>query len=91
LRDRFPPPSPAGPWADGRDDAFLRDLLAYWRDGFDWREQEALINALPQFTTEADRRNLQVLPAAAGRVNRSLDDAPAIDDQDVAIHVRGRG
>ncbi len=26
----------------------MRDLCAYWRDGFDWRAQERLLNALPQ-------------------------------------------
>jgi microsomal epoxide hydrolase len=29
----------------------MKDLVAYWRDGFDWRAQEAALNAWPQFTT----------------------------------------
>jgi pimeloyl-ACP methyl ester carboxylesterase len=60
---RLPPPSPAAPWADGAGDAFLHDLLAYWRDGFDWRKQETLINALPQFTVTAGGRELHVVHA----------------------------
>jgi len=28
---------------------YVRDLLAYWRDSFDWRAQEARLNAFPQF------------------------------------------
>jgi len=27
----------------------LSELVAYWRDGYDWRAQEAALNALPQF------------------------------------------
>ena len=34
----------------GTDLAYLRSLVDYWRDGFDWRAQEAQLNALPQFT-----------------------------------------
>lgn len=29
--------------------AVLSELVAYWRDGYDWRAQEAVLNALPQF------------------------------------------
>ncbi len=28
---------------------YLRGLVDYWRDGFDWRAQEARLNAFPQF------------------------------------------
>jgi pimeloyl-ACP methyl ester carboxylesterase len=60
---RFPPPSPAEPWSDGTSEAFLRGLLEYWHDGFDWRKQEARINTLPQLMTEADGRGLHVVHA----------------------------
>ncbi|MGI4800256.1 MAG: epoxide hydrolase family protein [Janthinobacterium lividum] len=29
--------------------AVLSELVAYWRDGYDWRAQEAALNGLPQF------------------------------------------
>src|SRR5207245_1011789 len=29
--------------------AYLRELVAYWRERFDWRANEARLNALPQF------------------------------------------
>jgi microsomal epoxide hydrolase len=29
-------------------------LIEYWRSGFDWRQQEAKLNALPQFTADLD-------------------------------------
>jgi len=34
--------------------ATMRDLVAYWSNGYDWRECEAKLNALPQFRTALD-------------------------------------
>ncbi|MER7501218.1 epoxide hydrolase [Nonomuraea pusilla] len=36
----------------------VRRLVAAWRDGFDWRAQEARLNAYPQFTTEIDGQTI---------------------------------
>ena len=36
-------------WALGTRRASLRELIEYWRSGFDWRRQEAWLNELPQF------------------------------------------
>ena len=33
---------------------WLQDLVAYWSEKFDWRDQERQINALPQFRVEID-------------------------------------
>jgi pimeloyl-ACP methyl ester carboxylesterase len=33
---------------------YLRDLCAYWLDGYDWRATEARLNSLPQLRTEID-------------------------------------
>ncbi|MBV9598068.1 MAG: epoxide hydrolase [Chloroflexi bacterium] len=50
-RARFPDLPPHGePWEYGTDVNYLRDLVAYWRDGFNWRQQEAALNAVPQYT-----------------------------------------
>ena len=46
---RFPDQAPGEPWAYGTDLDYLRGLVAYWRDGFDWRAQEAALNAFPQY------------------------------------------
>jgi pimeloyl-ACP methyl ester carboxylesterase len=32
----------------------MRDLARYWEKEYDWREVEAKLNALPQFTTNID-------------------------------------
>ncbi len=50
ARTRFPDQAPDAPWAYGTDVDWLRELVAYWRDTFDWRQQEARLNAFPQFT-----------------------------------------
>ena len=42
-----PPDSPA--WQYGTDLTYLQRLVAYWQDGYDWRTQEALLNAFPQY------------------------------------------
>ncbi|SDM78297.1 epoxide hydrolase family protein [Actinacidiphila guanduensis] len=41
-------------WEDGTDLAFLRRLTDHWQNRFDWRAQEARLNALPQFTADVD-------------------------------------
>ena len=48
------PPSPEAPWAQGTDIDYLRDLLAYWAHGFDWREQERRLNAVDHFRADVD-------------------------------------
>src|SRR4051812_11277363 len=37
---------------DGTSLPFMRKLLEYWQDGFDWRVQEERLNKMPQFTAE---------------------------------------
>lgn len=49
ARTRLPDQAPDVPWTYGTDVGYLGDLLEYWRDGFDWRAQEARLNAFPQF------------------------------------------
>jgi len=49
ARTRFPDQAPGEPWAYGADVAYLKQLVAHWHGRFDWRAQEARLNALPQF------------------------------------------
>jgi pimeloyl-ACP methyl ester carboxylesterase len=51
---RWPPPAPAPPWQQGTDLAYLRGLIGYWADGFDWRRAERELNGYPQFVTAVD-------------------------------------
>lgn len=48
-RTRFPDEAPGAPWAYGTDVGWMRKLIAYWRDGFDWRAQEARLNDFAQY------------------------------------------
>ena len=50
ARTRFPDEPPLPAWSTGTSLEYLRSLVAYWRDGFDWRAQEAMLNTWPQFT-----------------------------------------
>lgn len=60
-RTRFPAPLPGDGWDKGVPVSYLRELVAYWREGYDWRAQEAALNAFPQFTTEIDGQNIHFL------------------------------
>ncbi|WFR71044.1 epoxide hydrolase [Prescottella defluvii] len=67
ARARWPHPVP------GRDDradfsrgipmAYLRELAEYWRDGFDWRAQEARLNEIEQVTTTIDGQAFHIVHA----------------------------
>jgi pimeloyl-ACP methyl ester carboxylesterase len=49
-RTRLPDQAPGEPWVSGTDVGYLRQLIDYWRNGFDWRAEEVRLNAFPQFT-----------------------------------------
>jgi pimeloyl-ACP methyl ester carboxylesterase len=49
ARTRFPDQAPGPAWAYGTDVDYMRGLIAYWGEKFDWRAQEARLNAFPQF------------------------------------------
>jgi pimeloyl-ACP methyl ester carboxylesterase len=50
-RTRFPDQTPGPAWAYGTDLDYMQQLVEYWRTGFDWRAQEAQLNAFPQYRT----------------------------------------
>jgi pimeloyl-ACP methyl ester carboxylesterase len=52
ARTRWPAVVEGVGWDRGTDPAYLRELVAYWADGFDWRKQEAALNELPQFRAD---------------------------------------
>jgi pimeloyl-ACP methyl ester carboxylesterase len=48
-RVRWPDEAPGLPWSTGTSVSYMKELVAYWRDRFDWRAQEAKLNAFSQF------------------------------------------
>ncbi|WP_189943402.1 epoxide hydrolase family protein [Streptomyces aurantiogriseus] len=58
---RWPDELPGVGWSRGVPVAYLKDLAAYWRTDFDWRAQEAALNAHPQFLTTIDGQTLHFL------------------------------
>jgi pimeloyl-ACP methyl ester carboxylesterase len=51
---RWPGPAPGPAWSQGMDLEYLRDLLGYWVEGYDWPAAERRLNAYPQFTADLD-------------------------------------
>lgn len=51
---RWPERETVDDWSQGTPLAALQDLVAYWRNGYDWRACEARLNDLGQFVTEID-------------------------------------
>ncbi len=54
LNTRWPDPAPGAPWGQGTDLGYLRGMLAYWADGFDWRARERELNGFAHFRVELD-------------------------------------
>jgi pimeloyl-ACP methyl ester carboxylesterase len=46
---RWPDAPEDSGWSFGTDVAYLRELVAYWADGFDWSAQEAALARVPHF------------------------------------------
>ena len=49
ARTRFPDEIPNSGWTYGTNLAYLRELVAYWRERYDWRAEEARLNRFRQF------------------------------------------
>ena len=62
-RTRFPNQVDGAGWDQGTELSYLRELVAYWADEFDWRAAEARINAFPQVTTTVDGQRIHLIHA----------------------------
>ncbi|GAA4959328.1 epoxide hydrolase family protein [Actinoplanes utahensis] len=63
ARTRWPEAAPVAGWAQGIPREVVRDLCAYWADGYDWRAAEARLNAVPQSMVTVDGVDVHVLHA----------------------------
>ena len=51
-RTRFPDQLEGADWTYGTELSYLRELVSYWRDKYDWRVHEAALNRFAHFKTE---------------------------------------
>lgn len=63
-------------WSLGTDVDYLRELIDYWADGFDWPAQEATLNLLPRYRAQVGRLSIHFVHAKA--VNPSGPAIPLI-------------
>jgi len=55
------PAAPGAGWERGVPVGYLRELAEYWRDGFDWRAQEARLNSYPQYMAQVGGQKIHFL------------------------------
>jgi pimeloyl-ACP methyl ester carboxylesterase len=67
ARTRWPDEPPLEPWSTGTSLAYLKNLVRYWGEGFDWRAAEAKLNAFPQFTVPVKGIDLHFIHAPGKR------------------------
>lgn len=53
-RTRWPNAVDGAGWDYGTNSGYLRDLVDYWGDGYDWRAGEANLNEFEQYRAEID-------------------------------------
>jgi pimeloyl-ACP methyl ester carboxylesterase len=61
ARTRWPVQLPGAEWSRGVPVAYLKELVSYWADGYDWRAQEKRLGEFPQFVTEIDGQAIHFL------------------------------
>lgn len=54
ARARFPDQLVGAGWTYGMSLEYLQQLVKYWREQYDWRDQERRLNTMPQFKTNID-------------------------------------
>jgi len=54
-------------WESGVDYAYLKDLIDYWRDGFDWRAKERRLNEYEHFLATIDGQSVHFVRVGADR------------------------
>ncbi|NIL40142.1 epoxide hydrolase 1 [Salinispora arenicola] len=54
-------PAEHGGWERGVPVSYLKELVHYWHQQYDWRAHEARINEFPQFITEVDGTTIHFL------------------------------
>ena len=69
ARTRFPGEINGSGWDYGTNLAYLKDLVAYWRDKYDWRAAERRLNQFDQFTTTIDGLDIHFIHQRSRNAN----------------------
>jgi pimeloyl-ACP methyl ester carboxylesterase len=63
---RWPDAPPAAGWEQGAPVEHVRALVERWRDGFDWRAREAVLNGFEQYTAPVSGIDLHFIAEGDG-------------------------
>ena len=63
MATRLPDQIEGTGWDYGTPVSYLRELLEYWQDGYDWRAQEARLNELSHFRTRIEGQSIHFVHA----------------------------
>ena len=66
AKTRWPIEARVPPWTYGASLAYMKDIVAYWRDEYDWRKSEAALNRFPELQGDAGRQAGSFHPGARG-------------------------
>lgn len=69
ARTRWSDELPGVGWDRGVPVGYLKELAEYWHQSYDWREHEARINEIPQFTTLIDGQTIHFLHVKSPETN----------------------
>jgi pimeloyl-ACP methyl ester carboxylesterase len=69
ARTRFPDQIAGTGWEYGIPIDYLRELVDYWRDTYDWRAQEGRLNELPHFRTRIDGQSIHFIHARSAHAD----------------------
>ncbi len=69
ARTRFPERETPDDWSQGIPLAYVQELVAYWKNAYDWRRCETMLNAWPQFTTRIDGLGIHFLHVRSPHAN----------------------
>jgi pimeloyl-ACP methyl ester carboxylesterase len=61
ARTRWPDEVEGAGWDYGTNLAYLKELVAYWQHGYDWRKQETRLNQLAHFKTDIDGHSIHFI------------------------------
>jgi pimeloyl-ACP methyl ester carboxylesterase len=69
AQTRFPDQIEDTGWEYGIPIDYLRQLVAYWLETYDWRAQEARLNELPHFRTRIDGQSIHFIHARSAHAD----------------------